>query len=188
VTRADRPSHHVVGLPPPVSELPWSADFVMQALEILPVMLVDGALTALRPDCAPSFIVGWPAGARPEAVVADAAAMLGLTPIVLHSTSWRHVGSEVVLTYLVAIEPVGAPPESWCITPVGQADLARGDVTAPPIAIAVDQVLEHAMRHLAWLVADDPAIAAALADWRTPLAAYVPEPFRAFAMARPPGG
>jgi len=40
-------------------------------------------------------------------------------------------------------------------------------------------VLEHALRHLAWLVRDDPAIAGALPEWPELLAGYVPEPFRA---------
>ena len=42
------------------------------------------------------------------------------------------------------------------------------------------QVLEHALRHLAWLIEDDPAIAAALPGWSAMLEGYGPEPFRAF--------
>ena len=34
--QSDRPSDHIADLVPPLSELPWSADFVMQAIEILP--------------------------------------------------------------------------------------------------------------------------------------------------------
>ena len=98
-----RPSRDVVGLPPPLSELPWSADFVMQAIEVLPVALAAGELLSLRPDCADSFVVGWPAGARPEEVAARALESLGLPPIVLHSTSWRHAGAEVILTYLAVV-------------------------------------------------------------------------------------
>jgi hypothetical protein len=175
----DRPSRDVVGLPPPLAELPWSPDFVMQAIEILPVALRDGELLSLRPDCADSFVVGWPAGARPEEVAARALESLGLLPIVLHSTSWRHAGAEVVLTYLAVVPPVLSSPESWQIAPIARAELARGDTTAPPTAIAVAQVLEHALRHLAWLVADDPAIATALPGWSAVLESYVPEPFRA---------
>lgn len=37
------------------------------------------------------------------------------------------------------------------------------------------------LRHLAWLVQDDPAVAERLAPgWRDPLADYAPEPFRSF--------
>ena len=40
--------------------------------------------------------------------------------------------------------------------------------------------MEHGLRHLAWLVADDPVVAAELSgEWRRVLASYVPEPFRA---------
>jgi hypothetical protein len=151
----------------------------MQAIEVLPVMLRDTQLLALHPDCADSFVVGWPAGARPEEVAARALGGLGLEPIVLHSTSWRHAGGEVVLTYLAVVEPA-APPASWSLAPVDRSELARGDVLAPPVAIGVQQVLEHALRHLAWLHRDDPAIAAALQDWAAPLADYTPEPFRPF--------
>jgi hypothetical protein len=176
----DRPSGHIEGLAPPLSELPWSADFVMQSIEILPVALSGGQLTSLRPDCADSFVVGWPAGARPEEVAAGALDRLGLEAIVLHSTSWRHAGAEVVLTYLAVVRPIEAAPESWAAGPVARAELARGQATAPPPAIGAAQVLEHALRHLAWLVRDDPAIARALPEWPAVLADYLPEPFRAF--------
>jgi hypothetical protein len=175
----ERPSRFIEGLPQPLSELPWSADFVMQAIEILPVMLREGALLNLRPDCADSFIVGWPAGARPEEVAAQALRDLGLEPRVLHSTSWRHAGAELVLTYLAVVPPAAVPPPSWEAVPIAHVELARGDATAPPPDIDVLQVLEHALRHLAWLVQDDPAIAAVLPDWREILSGYVPEPFRA---------
>src|SRR5688572_28569560 len=151
----------------------------MQAIEVLPVALVDGDLLSLRPDCADSFVVGWPAGARPEEVAATALASLGLQPIVLHSTSWRHAGAEVVLTYLAVVTPPERLPDSWEISHVHRADLARGDTTRPPESIDVAQVLEHALRHLAWLLDDAPAIAAALPGWSGVLARYVPEPFTA---------
>jgi hypothetical protein len=176
----DPPSRRIEGLAPPLSELPWSADFVMQSIEILPVVLSGGRLTSLRPDCADSFVVGWPAGARPEEVAAGALDRLGLEPVVLHSTSWRHAGAEVVLTYLAVVRSAIPVPESWTAEPVTHAELARGDATAPPPAIGVAQVLEHALRHLAWLVRDDPAIVRALPDWVDVLTGYVPEPFRAF--------
>jgi len=176
----ERPSHHISGLPAPLSELPWSADFVMQAIEVLPVVLREGRLLSLRPDCADSFIVGWPARARPEEVAARALGQLGMDPIVLHSTSWRHSGDEVVLTYLAVVSPVAALPPSWETLSITHTELARGDATAPPTAINVLQVLEHALRHLAWLVRDDREIAKALPEWLEILDDYVPEPFRAF--------
>jgi len=102
---SDRPSPHITGLPAPLSELPWSADFVMQAIEVLPVTLRDAQLLCLRPEHADSFIVGWPARAKPEEVALRAVAQTGLESIVLHSTSWRQAGEEVILTYLAVVSP-----------------------------------------------------------------------------------
>ena len=175
----DRPSADIQGLPEPASELPWSADFVMQAIEVLPVALVDGEILGLRPSHAESFVVGWPAGARPEEVAASALRLLGLHATVLHSTSWRHAGNEVVLTYLAVVEPGYVLPDSWEAAPVRHAELARGDTTTPPPVIGIEQVLEHALRHLAWLSREDAVIGAALPAWRAALSGYVPEPFRA---------
>jgi hypothetical protein len=40
-------------------------------------------------------------------------------------------------------------------------------------------VVEHGLRHLAWLVRDDPVVAEALTGgWAAALSGYVPEPFR----------
>ena len=64
--------------------------------------------------------------------------------------------------------------------PVGRAELARSEATAAPRDIATSAVVEHGLRHLAWLVEDDPVVAAELpAAWHPVLAGYVPEPFRA---------
>src|SRR5688500_5057075 len=92
------PSSATEGLPFPASELPWSADFVMQAIEVLPVTLADDIILSLGPDHAASFIVGRPAGAKPEQVAGAPVQGLGLRPVVLHSPSWRHDRPEVVLT------------------------------------------------------------------------------------------
>src|SRR6266545_5905607 len=121
----DRPSRHIEGLPEPLSELPWSSDFVMQAIEVLPVAVRDGSIVAFQPQHADSFIVGWPAGAKPDEVAARALQDLGLTPQVLHSTSWRHSGGEVVLTYLTVVSSGSSTPESWRAVPVRHAELAR---------------------------------------------------------------
>jgi hypothetical protein len=152
----------------------------MQAIEVLPVVMQEGRLVSFTPEHANSFIIGWPAGAQPESVALRALETLSLKPIVLHSTSWRQSGGEVVLTYLAAVESTAAVPESWSVAPVAHTELARGDATAPPAVIGVAQVLEHALRHVAWLVREDAVIAAELAEWKTILAGYIPEPFRAF--------
>ena len=175
----ERPSGEIDSLPGPLSEMPWSQDFVMQAIEVLPVLLQNGRLWSIRPGHADSFVVGWPAGTRPEEVAAQAMVQLGMDPVVLHSTSWRHADIEVVLTYVAVVPPDSVPPSSWEIVEVAHSDLARGDATAPPSSIDISQVQEHALRHLAWLRQDDPVIADLLDDWSDALSDYVPEPFRA---------
>ena len=177
--QGERPSDNIEGMSEPLSEALWSPDFVMQAIEILPVMLQQGRLWSLRPEHAGSFIVAWPAGARPEEIAAQAIVQLGMEPFVLHSTSWRHADKEVVLTYIAVVPPGSVPPPSWQIVDVERSELARGGATAPPSAIGVTQVQEHALRHLAWLRQDDPTIASLLDDWSHVLSDYIPEPFRA---------
>lgn len=150
----------------------------MQAIEILPVFLAEDRVLLLQPSHAESLVVGWPAGERPERVAAQALAQLAIQPIVLHSTSWRHRGEEVVLTYLAVLKDADIP-ESWETRPIGRTELARGSKTTPPPNIGIDEVVEHALRHLAWLVHDDPAIREALPDWPEILVDFAPEPFRA---------
>lgn len=99
-------------------------------------------------------------------------------PRLVHSTSWRRDRDSVILSFVVVIgaEQVGAMSSA----PVGRAELARSTATAAPRAIGCEQVLEHGLRHLAWLAQDDPVVASELdGAWQTMLAAYVPEPFRA---------
>ena len=99
-------------------------------------------------------------------------------PILLHSTSWRRDRGAVILSFVVVI-----PPElvgSMASVPIHRAELARSEATAAPRDIASEAVVEHGLRHLAWLVQDDPVVAAELpTDWRPVLSSYVPEPFRA---------
>ena len=177
--QGDKPSQNIDSMPGPLSEAPWSPDFVMQAIEILPVFLRKGHLWSLCPEHADSFVVAWPVGAQPEKITEQAMVHLGMQPTVLHSTSWRHAGKEVVLTYIAVVPPSSVPPPSWQIVEIARSELARGDATAPPSSIGVAQVQEHALRHLAWLRKDDPAIARLLDGWSLVLADYVPEPFRA---------
>jgi hypothetical protein len=101
-------------------------------------------------------------------------------PLLVHSTSWRRAHGGVILSFVVVIaSTLVADMES---APIERAELARSDATAAPRAIAYAQVLEHGLRHLAWLVHDDPVVAAELPPpWPDVLADYVPEPFRALA-------
>lgn len=98
-------------------------------------------------------------------------------PLLVHSTSWRRDREAVILSFMVVIEPYLAA--SLASRPISRAELARSEATAAPHEIAYDQVVEHGIRHLAWLVADDPVVAGELSEaWRRVLANYVPEPFR----------
>jgi len=63
---------------------------------------------------------------------------------------------------------------------VARAELARGRATGPPPQVHLTQVVEHGLRHLAWLVREDDVIEQALSDWSRALGEYEPEPFRAF--------
>lgn len=149
------------------------------AIEILIVALNDGDLVKLQPGQADSFIFPWFSGQRPEQTAAQAIELLGLQPLMLHSTSWRHRNDEVVLTYVTVVGPDDELPLFRRAAPVSRIELARGDAIAPPESIAIDQVLEHALRHLAWLFTDDAAVFQALSDWAEILQDYNPEPFRA---------
>jgi hypothetical protein len=100
-------------------------------------------------------------------------------PRLVHSTSWRRDEERgtVILSFVVVIDRtlVGTMPSA----PIGRSDLARSGATAAPAAIAHEQVVEHGLRHLAWLAQDDPVVRTELsADWRYALGPYVPEPFR----------
>ena len=76
-------------------------------------------------------------------------------------------------------------PASYEVQLVTRAQLARGRATGPPAEVHLSQVVEHGLRHLAWLVGGDEVIHEALADWSRTLSHYEPEPFRAF--GREPG-
>jgi hypothetical protein len=167
-------------LGPPLSNVPWSPQLVAQSLEVLPVGLRDGKLFWLRPVHAPSLRVGISTSAEPSQIVIDVVAWYPLLPRVVHSTSWRYEEGRIVLTYVVVVDPpLHLPPNSLELLPVKRSDLARGSSMAPAESITVDAVLEHAVRHLAWLSRDDPAIATVLVDWSEALKGYRPEPFQA---------
>jgi hypothetical protein len=164
---------------PPISSLPWSPQFVAQTLEVLPVGVRDDYLFWMKPVHADSLRVGLPPGARPGDVVLDVLKWYPLTPLVVHSTSWRHEEDRIVLTYIAVVAPpAGLPPDSLVTLPVHRAELARGQAMSAPKSIGVESVLEHALRHLAWLVRDDPAVRQALGGWDAILSEFEPEPFR----------
>lgn len=98
-------------------------------------------------------------------------------PVLLHSTSWRRERGAVILSFVVVIraDQLGTMESQ----PVQRADLARSSATAAPASIGQSQVVEHGLRHLAWLVRDDPVVREELVEpWPELLAEYTPEPFR----------
>lgn len=162
----------------PVTSTPWSPDFLAQTLELLIVAPTPTGIAFIRPIHAPTIQLGWAPGKAADAVLGDALGRYGLQAAVLHSTSWRHVGDHVVLTYLAAVDAHASLNPNLTSEPVARAELARGDATAAPASIATAQVMEHALRHLAWLVEDDAAVSDALPGWQAILHEYLPEPFR----------
>jgi hypothetical protein len=97
-------------------------------------------------------------------------------PVLVHSTSWRRARGAVVLSFVVNSE--GQAPDLAGV-PISRAELARSEATSAAKSIAAGQVLEHGLRHLAWLAKEDPVVIATLNDdWKRVLADYRPEPFR----------
>ena len=142
------------------------------------VLWRDGDQIALTgPCCAAGWFLEVGSDEDPMAVVSAAVRRVIGEPLVVHSTSWRRSRGAVVLTFVVVIP--AALVSAMASAPVGRVDLARGGATEAPTAIATAAVIEHALRHLAWLIRDDPAVAERLADgWAQALGDHVPEPFR----------
>ena len=174
----DRPP--VIELAPALTNVAWSKELVSQSLEALFAYLGDEGARHLRPIHAPTLRVGWSPERQPGDIVAGAARRYGLSPLLVHSTSWRLETGRVVLTYVVVVERPDDLDENLVDEPVSRAVLARGDAMGPPLEIGMSQVLEHAFRHLSWLVKDDDAVRTVLPDWVAFLGTYEPEPFRAF--------
>ena len=147
--------------------------------DIFLVWLNGGRIEITGPDGARSWVIQLEDAEHPvEAVERIVAGLVG-PPLLVHSTSWRRDGAAVILSFLVVIRPEQVGPMQSA--PVTRAELARSEATRAPEAIADAAVLEHALRHLAWLATDDPVVAERLSPaWKAALAAYVPEPFRAF--------
>ena len=97
--------------------------------------------------------------------------------LLVHSTSWRWDRQAVVLTFLVVVEP--STTSSMRSIPIVRSDLARSTAHEAPTDIGSNQVLEHALRHLAWLAKEDRVVGETLNQaWITELSTYVPSPFQ----------
>ena len=146
--------------------------------EVFVVWLADDHLELTGPCGAAPWLIELGAADHPVDVVTRIVREVIGDPLLVHSTSWRRDRDAVILSFVVVIAPelVG----SMASVPIGRAALARSEATAAPRDIAVEAVVEHGIRHLAWLAEDDPVVADTLPSaWRPILAAYIPEPFRA---------
>lgn len=145
--------------------------------ELFVVWLHGGRLELTGLCGAAPWLIELPAADHPvEAVARVVRANLG-DPLLVHSTSRRRDRGAVILSFVVVIDPaaVGAMES----VPISRAELARGGRAAAPREIGFEHVVEHGLRHTAWLAKDDPVVRAELPPgWHAALAAYVPEPFR----------
>jgi len=146
-------------------------------IEVFVLCMRDGTIELTGP-CGPApWCIEKAGGEHPVEVVNRLVAEAIGPADLVHSTSWRQDEDGVVLTFFVVIDP--ALTAGMKSAPVGRTELARSGATAAPAAIAAGQVLEHAIRHLAWLAEEDAVVQAKLSGtWRDALSAYIPEPFR----------
>ena len=163
-----------------LSKTAWSPEIVAQSIECLFLCLREDGVYFMRPIHSESLRLGWRPDHEAQEIVLAAARRYELDPILAHSTSWRFEQGKVVLTYVAAVRPPDERSEWLAEEPVARSDLARGSAFEPPPQIGVSQVIEHACRHLAWLIKDDEEVASAIPEWADYLAEFEPEPFRAF--------
>jgi hypothetical protein len=161
-----------------VDRLPAGIDVTGPVLaEVFVVSLIGDRLRLTGPCGAAPWLIEVGAADHPMEVVARLARKTMGEPRLVHSTSWRRDRDAVILSFVVVIDEaqLGAMDSH----PIERSDLARGGAAAAPPVIGWAQVVEHGLRHLAWLARDDPAVGAELPlEWRSALSAYVPEPFR----------
>jgi len=134
-----------------------------------------GEIFLSGPDGPRAWLIETHGQENPMEEVRRTASRLLSNLILLHSTSWRWEGSSVVLTFIAVVTEAEGMPR--LIAPGGE--LARGTATEAPSDVDSDQVLLHALRHLAWLAKEDPVVRAELsAGWRSALLKYVPATFQ----------
>jgi hypothetical protein len=154
----------------------WDVTSLVQA-EIFTIWRSGDHLELTGPCGAAPWIVELGATEHPVEVIDRIVRDVVGEPLLIHSTSWRRDRDAVILSFVVVIDP--ALVGSMESVPIGRAALARSEATAAPAEIATEAVVEHGLRHMAWLAQDDPAVSRTLDQgWRSLLAPYVPEPFR----------
>jgi class 3 adenylate cyclase/CRP-like cAMP-binding protein/tetratricopeptide (TPR) repeat protein len=169
-----------------IQQVAGAEDRSRTVIEILPVYLKDGEIWWLRPAPGPSLQVDGDGSAHPGDAVVSALAAYGVHPVAVHSTSWRFERGRLVVTYLAVLDGPTPSVHGFHASEVRRRELARGSAFEPPPAIDIDHVVEHALRHLAWLGKDDPVIRDLLhGGWFRALEAYEPEPFRSLSDTSP---
>jgi hypothetical protein len=154
---------------------------VTMELEVLPVFLDAGRIYWLRPRGQESWRLHHDISCMVRDSVCRGLAAVGAHVDLIHSTSWRQERTVVLLTHLATLQRSAARPAGFEPRRASRRDLARASALLPPGAIDVEQVVEHALRHLAWLALEDPAVGGALEPaWQEPLSEYRPEPCRMF--------
>jgi hypothetical protein len=145
--------------------------------EVFVVRAAEDQLLLTGPCGAAPWHLEVAAGDDPMPVVREVVGRVLGPPLLLHSTSWRRDKGAVMLSFLAVVR--ADQVDRLAAAPVVRTELARNTADAAPEQVAYQQVLEHALRHLAWLVEDDPVVSETLDEtWRRHLAPYVPEPFR----------
>jgi CRP-like cAMP-binding protein len=163
-----------------LQEVAPGASRTTSVYEILPLTVRDGLVWFLHPRDQASWQVAAPVDRAPGPFIGATLTARGLRGEIVHSTSWRYERGILILTYVAIVTSVPAAPTGFAAIPVRRTDLARGSARDAPSTIAVAQVVEHGLRHLAWLSTDDPVIGHQLnSAWRAVVASYAPEPFRA---------
>jgi hypothetical protein len=152
----------------------WDVEGPVQA-EIFVVWLNQDHLELTGPCGAAPWYMEVGATEHPLEVVNQLVQNALGSPRLVHSTSWRRDRDAVILSFVVVVDSAGEMDS----VPIRRTELARSAATAAPAEIASTQVMEHGLRHLAWLAHDDPVVRQELsAAWKAVLASYVPEPFR----------
>jgi hypothetical protein len=156
--------------------LPWGTEGPVQA-EVFVVRLRGDRLELTGPCGPDAWYIESHTEDDPMELVKRLSTNLMGPPLLVHSTSWRRGASGVILSFLVVVGEDQA--NELASVPIGRAELARNTAADAATGIATAQVVEHALRHVAWLAQDDDAVQAALSPaWLAVLANYVPEPFR----------
>jgi len=160
--------------------------------EILPVTLEAEQVVALyrcEDEKAQPWLVPHQAGTHPnDAIRAHLERCFGdlFKPeaSIVHSTSWRYCRrtERLILTYLVVMPQCGwsyhrIASERMMARRLGKVEQARGDHLHPPEKIEANNVLAHALDHLAMLRTSDERINEVLeAGWRGVLETRIPKP------------